>query len=352
MTSIADTVFSSPQAWTADSFESVEDISFHLTPAHLAALEERLAAVKRGGVALADIARDDFRHPALDGDFADIQEELLSGRGIVVLRGLPVHAHDAEDMAAMLWGIGTHFGVAVSQSALGDVLGQVIDLTKPGEAEDARGYTTARELNLHNDLAQIVGLFCYRQADRGGVSIVANGLAIHNEMAAKHPEHLKILCRGFYYHRRGEEALDALDVTPHRVPVFSSLEGHTSVFYVRGILENAYEAPAKTLSEDEVAALDCFDALAREHSTRLRLEAGDALFMNNRTTLHARTKFVNGDAPDQRRHLMRLWLDVPGKRPTVKEIQIYENQGGRSGIDRQEGRGRAAAKYHSGKAAG
>ncbi len=79
-----------------------------------------------------------------------------------------------------------------------------------------------------------------------------------------------------------------------------------STFYVRSILENAYEEPGKALSGEEVAALDCFDALAREHCIRLRLEAGDALFVNNRTTLHARTKFIDGDAPGQRRHLMRL----------------------------------------------
>ncbi len=153
MTLTANTVFSFPQAWTGSNFDGVDDISFRLTPAHLSALEERLAAVKRRGVAPADMKLDDFRHPTLDGSLAGIQEELLFGRGIVVLRGLPVRDYSAEDMATMYWGIGAHFGVAVSQSALGDVLGQVTDQTKPGEAEEARGYTTARELSLHTDLA-------------------------------------------------------------------------------------------------------------------------------------------------------------------------------------------------------
>jgi len=346
MTPVTEAKYSFPQAWTAADFDGVADISYRLSPAHLAALAELLAAVKRDGLALGDIKREHFRHPALDGDFAGILEELLFGRGIVLLRGLPVHEFDADDMAKMHWGIGTHFGDAVSQSALGDLLGQVTDQTKPGEAEEARGYTTSRELSLHTDLAQVVGMLCYRQADQGGVSLVANGLTIHNEIAAKHPKYLPILHRGFYYHRRGEEAPDAPSITPYRVPVFSSLEGHMSVFFVRGILENAADEPGLALSDKEVAALDCFDDLAREHCYRLRLEPGDALFVNNRTTLHARTKFENGVAPDQRRHLMRLWLDVPNKRPAVKEIQIYENEGGRSGIDPQAGRIRAAAKYH------
>ena len=80
---------------------------------------------------------------------------------------------------------------------------------------------------------------------------------------------------------------------------------------------------------------------------RLQLNQGDAMFMNNRTTLHARTKFVNGDGEGSQRHLMRLWLDVPGKRRDVPEIQLYDNEGGRSGIDPQLGHVRAGAQYRT-----
>ncbi|HIF09725.1 MAG TPA: hypothetical protein EYQ81_07675 [Sneathiellales bacterium] len=314
-------------------------------------VEQRLAAVKEAGLSLVEIEPAHFRHPDLDDHLAGILEELMFGRGMVVLRGLPADRYSAEDMAMMYWGIGTHFGIAVSQSAMGDVLGHVQDLTKPGEEEDARGYTSARELRLHTDLAQVAGLFCYRPAARGGVSVIASALAMHNQIAAEHPEYLPIYYRGFPYHRRGEQAPEAEAVTPHAVPVFSTLKGNTSVFYVREILQNGAEERGVPLTDEEVAALDYFDACARDNSYRLRLGQGDALFMNNRTTLHARTKFENGDGPDGERHLMRLWLDVPGKRPDVPEIQVYENQGGRSGIDHQVGQVRAGAKYRTMKAA-
>jgi alpha-ketoglutarate-dependent taurine dioxygenase len=333
--------FTYPQAWTAKDFDSVEAISVHLSPAQVAALEDRLAAINARGVAL------DFAHPDLDGALADVLAELMFGRGLVVLRGLPADRYDADDMAKIYWGIGTHFGIALSQSALGDVLGHVQDLTKPGEAEDARGYTTARELRLHTDLAQIAGLFCYRPAEKGGVSVIANALAMHNQIATEHPEYLPVYYKGFPYHRRGEQAPDAEEITPHAVPMFSNLGGNTSVFYVREILQNAAHAQGRQFTELEVAALDYFDICARDNSYRLRLEQGDAMFMNNRTTLHARTKFENGDDASANRHLMRLWLDAPGLRPDVAEIQIYDNQGGRSGIDRQEGQQRATADYRT-----
>jgi len=42
---------------------------------------------------------------------------------------------------------------------------------------------------------------------------------------------------------------------------------------------------------------------------------------------------------------MRLWLDVTGMRPDVQEIQLYEYEDGRGGIDPQKGRVRASAHY-------
>jgi hypothetical protein len=342
--------FTYPQAWTAADFDSVEAISVHLSAAQVAALEDRFEHVK--DMTLADIAATDFRHPDLDDDLAGILEELLFGRGIVVLRGLPADRYNVEDMAKICWGLGTHFGIAVSQSALGDVLGHVKDLTKPGEAEEARGYTSARELRLHTDHAQIAGLFCYRPAASGGISIVTSALAMHNQIAAERPEYLAIYYKGFPYHRHGEQAADADDITPHAVPVFSNLNGNVSVFYVREILQRAVVARGVPLTSEEIAALDYFDACARENSYRLTLGQGDAMLMNNRTILHARTKFVNGNEEDGgKRHLMRLWLDVPGKRPAVPEIQVYDNAGGRSGIDYQEGKVRAGAHYRTETAA-
>ena len=66
----------------------------------------------------------------------------------------------------MFWALGTHLGRGVSQSALGDLLGLVRDETPPGQPESARGYLSRRELSLHVDLAQIVGLMCVRPLPR------------------------------------------------------------------------------------------------------------------------------------------------------------------------------------------
>ena len=63
---------------------------------------------------------------------------------------------------------------------------------------------------------------------------------------------------------------------------------------------------------------------------------------------HARSEFDNWDEPEMKRLMLRLWLDVERRaRPLVREIHIYENAGGRSGIDPQPGRLPAVAKYRA-----
>lgn len=345
MTAIADRHIAYPQAWTGTDFGDVGDVVCDLAPPQLAALDEIMAAVRSAGLDLAQITRDHFDHPDLNGFMADIFAEIQHGRGLVVLRGLPVERYGAEETARMLWGLGTHLGVGVSQSALGDLLGQVVDLTKPGEEQSARGYTSRRELNLHTDLAAIVGLLCYRQAASGGISLACNALAIHNAMRERHGEHLAILYRGFRYHRRGEEADGAEPITPYRIPVFSELDGALSVFFVREVFEVALRDLGAALSDAERAAVDCFKALTQQLCFRFRLQPGEVAWMNNYTVLHGRDEFINGDGAGRQRHFMRLWLDVPDGRPVVPEIQIYQNQGGRSGIDHQPGRTRPGAEY-------
>ena len=93
------------------------------------------------------------------------------------------------------------------------------------------------------------------------------------------------------------------------------------------------------LTEQETAALDAFHAVAHRADVRtaFRLEAGEAVLINNLTVLHARTAFRDHDDPARRRLLLRLWLTVPGGRPVVPEIRIYD--GGREGgVPPQPGR--------------
>jgi hypothetical protein len=53
------------------------------------------------------------------------------------------------------------------------------------------------------------------------------------------------------------------------------------------------------------------------------LELGDIQFINNYTTLHSRTGFVDGPEPHQKRHMLRLWLKLPKPWPLGAEFPSH-----------------------------
>ena len=53
------------------------------------------------------------------------------------------------------------------------------------------------------------------------------------------------------------------------------------------------------------------------------LEPGEAVVMNNLTTLHARTAFENGADLADKRLLLRLWMVSHIPRPTRPEIEVF-----------------------------
>ena len=323
MTAIHEGHIDHPAAWKGSDFASKDDFAFDLGPAHLAAFDRAVEAVKARGLETGKFTREDFDLSAIAGDVAAILHELLEGRGVVLVRGFPVERYDTDDMARLYWGLGTHLGRAVSQSRMGDRLGHVIDVS--GDDPRERGYRSSKALELHTDSDNIVGMMCLRSAKSGGASRLTSTLAIHNEIAARHPAHLAPLYEGFRYHWRGEEPEGEPPITPYPVPVFSLAGGAVSCVYLRYFIDLAAEELGEPLPEAGRAALDCFEEIANREDMVLAfdLEPGETIFFNNYTTLHSRTGFEDHAEPERRRHLLRMWLDVPGGRPLAAPVRRY-----------------------------
>ena len=79
------------------------------------------------------------------------------------------------------------------------------------------------------------------------------------------------------------------------------------------------------MSEIEKEALDFLEEVAAEpaRQARFRQEPGDILFLNNWVTLHRRTEFEDAMDPEQRSHILRIWLSVPNSRPVDPLFRDY-----------------------------
>ena len=320
-------------AWKGPDLGAKDDYALDLEPRHIEAFDAALARLREDGVTLDTMERQNFDVPAIAGDLAGWFAEVQEGRGFVLVRGFPLERYSAEEIELIYWGIGTHMGTGVSQSVLGDRLGHVTDHSK--QDPNARAYRNARELGLHTDFSEIVSLLSLARAKRGGLSRIASATTVHNEIRKRDPALLEPLYRGFRYYRSGEQGPGEAPVTPWNVPVFSYLDGKLSTRYIREYIDRGAKITDVRLEGRTLEALDLFESLANSPDIYLEfmLEPGEALFQNNFVTMHARTAFEDDEAAGFKRHLLRLWLDVPAGRPAPREMELFET----TGITPQEG---------------
>jgi hypothetical protein len=318
-------------AWRPSDFPSKAALAFRLTEQHFAAFDQALAANRHR--APEDITRQDFPLHAIADDMALWRHEVLHGRGFILLQELPVERYSQEELTTIYWGLGTYFGRAVSQSPLGDRIGHVTDVG--GKDRRERAYRNSRELTLHTDRCDVIGMLCLRQAMEGGVSGYASAHTIYNDILASQPELLEPLFAGFHYHRFGEQLPGEPLVTPQKVPVLSECEGQVSVVFLRTYIEMAAKELGFELTNQERAALDYFEAVARRDDVKLTfmLEPGEAIFLNNCMVLHNRSSFEDYADSARKRLLLRLWLMLDGARPLTPAVLAYKGLQGIVGRD-------------------
>ena len=142
-----------PMAWVGSDFASDEELVFQLSPRTVHGLEEILERVR--DMPRDDIEREHVGHPDVDGPAREVYEELMFGRGLVVVRGFPVDRYTVEDMEYLYWVWLSHFGRLVSNNSFGHRMVRVQQEVLPGGVQPARGTKSAAELAMHLSLIHI-----------------------------------------------------------------------------------------------------------------------------------------------------------------------------------------------------
>ena len=268
----------------------------------------------------------------------DQLEILERGRGFILLRGLPVDRYDLEDLTNIYWGIGTYLGEGIYQNAKGDLVGHVTDHGNKFEGDDPykyniRAYTTTVSIPPHTDSCDLVGLLCVRPAQTGGESAVVSSTALYNEFLETRPDLLEPLYEGFYLDLVGKGTQEK-ELTHHPIPVFSYFGGKLSCRYNKGQIEHGAQKMGDGLTARQQDAVDYFRELSMRPDLRLEMEfrKGDIQILNNRTTLHSRTAFTDHFDLDQRRLLLRLWLNSFTPRPMHPAFANQLNTGARGAV--------------------
>ena len=206
-------------------------------------------------------------------------------------------------------------GDPCSQNGKGHVLGHVKNLGLDYAAAATRGYQTSARLPYHTDSSDIVGLLCLKTAQSGGLSSVVSSTTIYNEVLKRRPDLMPVLMQPFYRTRWGEIPEGKMPWA--EVPVFMPHEGRVISHYVRSAIRKGQDLPgAPQITDLQVEALDLVDSIAADPEVHLDMtfEPGDIQLVCNHGLYHSRTAYEDWPNPEDRRHLLRLWLATPSGR--------------------------------------
>lgn len=307
-----------PAGWLPDDLRDVVAWSYRISERDSDELAAAVAAVRRHGVPIVEVARENFPLGGFADILSDVRRELMDGRGIVMLRGFPVERFDREEAAIAYLGLGGYLGKTMSQNKQGHILGHVKDLG--GDYADAhtRGYMTNAEMRFHTDACDYVGLLCLRTSRSGGESRIASSVTVYNRILERRPDLAKVLTEDFYRSRSGET--NAGDAAFFKQPIFSFADGYFSATGAGAVIDKAQDLPGvPKFTPAQKEAIEVYRATVEESAVDIEFQPGDIQFLNNFVMLHTRRGFEDWSEPARKRHLLRLWLSDPAGRPIPAE---------------------------------
>ncbi|MGD9617035.1 MAG: TauD/TfdA family dioxygenase [Alphaproteobacteria bacterium] len=325
-----------PAAWRGA--ELLRDPSWRrtLTNDETAILERVAAAAEARGIAPTGFGPTEFPLEELRPLLSWLADRLENGPGMARLSGVPVDRLTRDRLRRLFWGFCVNLGIPMYQTAAGEILGEVRDETGtgaaltydgPGPLKSAR--TIARStgaLRFHTDKTDIICLLCAGNGIAGGLSKIVSSVTLHNEIARRRPDLLRVLYEPYWRMRPYDEEGDAerADRT-FPMPVFArGPDGSFTSQYSRTYISQAQEVPTvPRLTAAQTEAMDLIHEIGEEVCLQMPFEVGDIQFMNQHVTYHGRTGFTDDAAAGAHRVLLRIWLSAPFTRP-LPEIHAVQ----------------------------
>jgi hypothetical protein len=303
-----------PAGWRATDMQASDRWSRTFGPAEIAEIGDAVATIERRGLEITAVRRKDFPLRRTAALLADVEREVADGVGFVQIRGLPVASMTRRQAAIAFFGIGSHFGEALSQNAAGHVLGHVKDLGLDYNDPHVRGYQTKVAMGFHTDQCDWVGLLCLNTAQSGGESRIVSAVTLYNEMLARRPDLVAELTAAFHWSRHGE--IPPGQPPWYRLPIFAFEQGYFSAKGISSHIMKALELPGvPPLTDKQKEAFALFRALANELALDIPFRQGDLQILNNHVMLHSRRPYADWPEQERKRHLLRIWLRSARIRP-------------------------------------
>jgi alpha-ketoglutarate-dependent taurine dioxygenase len=314
---MADGVISGRSAWTAATI-SPGDWRVPVSEACARELSTVIDRLRANPLPTLLVDADDFALGETRKMAKAVRSILEDSVGFAVIDRLPIDGLGADEAKALYWLLSNLVSRVVAGSWDGRMLHDVVD-TEQKQGLRVRGDLTNQEIQWHTDngfscTPDFIGLLCIRPAKQGGRNSLASLHSAHNLMRRQHPDLLARLYGPFYWNRMGEHHPNESPV--NRFPYFEYDGKQLKGRFNRRIVHAGHEIAGEPLDDQGRDAVDAFLATLNDPSlaTSFTLEAGQVVYLNNRVVAHHRTPFVDFESPEQRRHLVRIYMRDHGPR--------------------------------------
>jgi len=170
--------------WLGKDLVRTDDWIVRLSPATLEEIDVAVRRLRGRNAYDTPVAREEFPLATMADELARMRREIATGRGFFVFRGLDRDRYCDNELGLIFRGFGAHFGHELTQSAFGDRLGDIRDISDIlVDRSKRRGYQSGGFQTAHTDPSGevgIVAMLSLKMAVSGGESLIASAHTVHN----------------------------------------------------------------------------------------------------------------------------------------------------------------------------
>ena len=252
--------------------------------------------------------------PLLKNKILDFRREiLLDGVGLFIINGVCLKNFSLKEKISIYTLIAKILGELIIQNIRQEKIVEIKDVGKSMKT-GGRYHETREGGSHHTDSPQwknvpdYLGLFCVRNAKKGGTNLFLSAYTIHNRIFNERNDLLHIFYEKFHFDKRGEFK-DGESPTVFE-PIFEFKDKRLYFRYLRDYIDAGHDIQNEPLSQYQKDALTYLDNLMRRDEMIMRydLKLGDMVFSDNHWIVHGRTPFEDSDDQNLKRLMLRTWI--------------------------------------------
>ncbi|KAH6981422.1 hypothetical protein EDB80DRAFT_873267 [Ilyonectria destructans] len=293
-----------PMAWKGHQFADETEYIYTLNTFEINELECALGTFKVLGLDGDLVSPTNFQLPTLGPKLRILRHDIYNGKGFGVIRGLCPQRYSVEDLTILYLGLQSYIANQIGrQDEKGNMLVHIVadNSTKLSAGHHRH---SKQPITFHNEESgDIISWLTRSTAISGGNCIISPAYTVYNILAARRPDIIHTL---------------ALDDWPFAMPRF---QRRSLLFYHEGNLilnfgrvplvgNDANPRPQflPNVNWRQSESLEAIDAIAESVRLGIATKPGDIHFVNNLAIMHRREGFIDGEVPEEKRHLVRTRL--------------------------------------------